>query len=64
MFENCTGGQIVLVPSRVVDLHHFNADPDPAFHLNAVLDPEPGSHFNADPDPAFHFSAALDQLFT
>jgi hypothetical protein len=26
----------------LVSLHHFNADPDPAFH------------FYADPDPAFH----------
>ncbi len=44
--------QIVLVPSRIVDPHHFNADPDPAFH------------FNADPDPAFHFNADPDQLVT
>jgi hypothetical protein len=34
-------------------LHHFNADPDPAFHFNA--DPDPAFHFNADPDPVFYF---------
>ncbi len=29
----------------------FNADPDPAFYLNADPDPDPGSQTNADPDP-------------
>ncbi len=31
----------------------FNADPDPAFYLNADPDPDPdpGSQINADPDP-------------
>jgi hypothetical protein len=56
--------QIVSLPSRRVDPHHINADPDPAFHFNAVLDPEPAFHLNADPDPTFHFNAAPDQLFT
>jgi hypothetical protein len=37
----------LLPVTRVVDLHHFNADPDPAFH------------FSADKDPAFHFNASL-----
>ncbi len=27
----------------------FNADPDPAFYLNADSDPDPGSQTNADP---------------
>jgi hypothetical protein len=29
--------------SRVADLHHFNADPDPTFHLTTdpALDPDP-----------------------
>jgi hypothetical protein len=36
---------------RVADPHHFNADPHPAFHLNAGPDPH---HFNADPNPASH----------
>jgi hypothetical protein len=42
--------------SRVADLHHFNADPDPAFYFNADLDldpgPDPALYFDADPDPA------------
>jgi hypothetical protein len=29
----------------------FNADPDPAFFLNADQDPDPGSQSYADPDP-------------
>jgi hypothetical protein len=35
-----------------VDLHQFNADPDPvpSCHFNA--DPDPNFLFNADPDPA------------
>ncbi len=37
----------LLPVTRVVLLHHFNADPDPAFH------------FSADKDPAFHFNASL-----
>jgi hypothetical protein len=31
-----------------MDLHHINADPDPAFHFDADLDLDP------DPDPAPH----------
>jgi hypothetical protein len=30
--------------SRVVDPHHFNADPDPAVNLN--VDPDPAPHQN------------------
>jgi hypothetical protein len=37
---------------RVSDLHHFNADPDPAFHFNS--DPDPGFQSNSDPNPALH----------
>jgi hypothetical protein len=29
----------------------FNADPDPAFYLNADPDPDPVSQINADADP-------------
>ncbi len=29
---------------RVADPHHFSADPDPAFHFNADLDPDPAPH--------------------
>jgi hypothetical protein len=59
----------VSLPNRVADPHHFNADPDLAFHFNADPhhfneDPDPAfrfnadpHHFNADPDPAFHFNA-------
>jgi hypothetical protein len=34
----------------------FNADPDPAFYLNADsdLDPDPGSQTNADPSWSYH----------
>ncbi len=28
-----------------------NADPDPAFYLNADPDPDPAFYLNADPDP-------------
>jgi hypothetical protein len=40
------------------DPHNFNADPDPAFHVNADPDPDPAFHFNADPDldPVPHLS--------
>jgi hypothetical protein len=43
-----TAPPIELLPvTRVVELHHFNADPDPAFHCSAYK------------DPAFHFNASL-----
>jgi hypothetical protein len=29
----------------------FNADPDPAFYLDADPDPDAGSQIDADPDP-------------
>ncbi len=29
---------------RVANPHHFNADPDPAFHYNADPDPDPAHH--------------------
>ncbi len=34
---------IIMVP----DLHHFNADPDPAFHFNADPDPDLAFHLNS-----------------
>jgi hypothetical protein len=45
---------------RIAVPHHFSADPDPAFHLNANTDPDSEIHFKADPvpDPAFHQSDA------
>jgi hypothetical protein len=36
------------------DPHHFNADPDPAFHFNADPDSYPALHFNQDPYAAPH----------
>ncbi len=33
--------QIYEFSIRVADLHHFNADPGPAFHFNADQDPAP-----------------------
>jgi hypothetical protein len=36
---------------QVPDLHHYNADSDPAFHLNSYLDP--------DLDPALHQSMGI-----
>jgi hypothetical protein len=29
---------------RVVDPHHFTADPNPAFHFNENPDPDPAPH--------------------
>jgi hypothetical protein len=40
----------------VRDPHHFNADPDPAFHFNADPDSDPALHFNSNPEPAPHQS--------
>ncbi len=33
-----------IVKSTVADPHHFNADLDPAFHLNVDPDPDPAPH--------------------
>ncbi len=49
LYQHCVyvvGTRTVLF-GRVADLHRFNADPDPAFHLNEV------------PDPKFHFCVDL-----
>jgi hypothetical protein len=32
----------------ITDPHHWNADPNPAFHF--IADPDAACHFNADPD--------------
>ncbi len=32
--------------NRVTNPHHFNADPDPVFHLNANPDPDPAPQQN------------------
>jgi len=35
------------IPLRsVADPHHFDADPDPAFHFDAVPDPDPDPTVN------------------
>jgi hypothetical protein len=49
----------------IADPHHLNADPDPAFHLNADPDPDPAFHLNANPDPAPHRIAkgVIDRWF-
>jgi hypothetical protein len=39
------------------DPHHFDADPDPAFHFDPDADPNPVRHFRPDPDPAYHIDA-------
>jgi hypothetical protein len=41
---------------------HFDADPDPTCHFYVDPDPDPACHFYADPDPdpACHFDADPD----
>ncbi len=36
----------IIIECRVANLHHFNADPDPTFHINAdpVLVTDRASH--------------------
>jgi hypothetical protein len=46
-----------ILPS-VADPHHFDADPDPAFHIDANPDPNPTCHSDADPD-AFQFDTGF-----
>ncbi len=43
-------------PISVAEPHHFDADPDPAFHFDADTDPDtdPACHFDVDPYPR-HF---------
>jgi hypothetical protein len=57
-----TGTLVTGQESRASDPHYFNADPDPAVHLNADQDLDLTFHFNADPDrgpvPASHQSDA------
>ncbi len=43
-----TGGTQTVDVARVVDMHQFNAYPDPAFHCNA----DPAFQLNTDTDPA------------
>jgi hypothetical protein len=42
--------------NAVVRIHHFDANPDPAFRFDA--DPDPNFRFDVDPDPILplHFS--------
>ncbi len=47
-----------ILTSSVADPHHCEADPDPAFHLDAALDLS--FYSNADPDPTNHFSQDFD----
>ncbi len=45
-----------------MDPHHVDADPDPAFPINA--DPDSVSHFDADADPSFRIKAQnLEKVF-
>ncbi len=37
--------------SSAADPHHFDADPDPAFHFDEALDPDSTFHSERDPDP-------------
>ncbi len=39
----------------VVDPHHIDGDPDPAFHFDADRDPIFHTDADRDPDPATHF---------
>ncbi len=39
------------VPYETLMPHHFDADPDPTFHSDAVPDPYPTTHFFSDLDP-------------
>jgi len=48
LFANCRGS--VSGPA-----YHFNADPDPAFHVDVDPDPDPTFPFDADPDPQHYF---------
>ncbi len=34
-----------------MDLHYFDADPDPTFHSDADLNPDPDHTFQSDLDP-------------
>jgi hypothetical protein len=45
-------GDSSMLASRVVDPHHFDADPDPACHFGADPDPvrDPACQFDGDPD--------------
>jgi hypothetical protein len=38
----------------VADLHHFDANPDPACHIDPDPYSDPACPFHADPDPPFH----------
>jgi len=39
----------------VVDLHHFNPDPDPSCHFD--VDPDSTFHLDVNLDPTFNFDA-------
>ncbi len=41
--------------ASVADMHHLDADPDPACNFDA--DPDLIFHFDADPDPNFQIKA-------
>ncbi len=42
----------VEIKTRVADLHHSYADPDPDPDFYFIADLDPAFHFHADPDPA------------
>jgi hypothetical protein len=51
------GDDLLPVRTSVSNLHHMDADPDPAFHFDA--DPDPTFYIEADPytDPSFQIKA-------
>jgi len=40
-----SGPRLHWPPPSVADSHYFDADPDPAFHIDADPDPDPTTHF-------------------
>jgi hypothetical protein len=71
LFVSIHSGKIFhVIGGSVVDPHHVDADPDPAFHFDAdpdpdltflsFADPDPDPTFKFDPDPTTHFSQDLD----
>jgi hypothetical protein len=65
MYFECTGAEVYYacrvmyhITHRVADLHHFNAELDPAFHFDADSDLALLFNEDPDPDPAPHQSNA------
>ncbi len=59
----CTYWHYATHEASVADPHHFDADPDPAWHFDTDPNPDPTFHFNADPDPSLQIKAQnLDKV--